>query len=71
MSLKQNDHYHETRREAAQKPSDGEIVEILKLGIWEALDTLRNDLYVSRAVNAAHILEALLDEHGYPEPREG
>ena len=40
--------------------------ELLKQGIWRALDTLRNDKFATRAYNAAVELESLLDEYGYP-----
>ena len=41
--------------------------ELLKQGVWRALDTLRNDKFATRAYNAAAELEGLLDEHGYPD----
>jgi hypothetical protein len=43
----------------------------LKEGIWKAYDVLMNDKYVSRAYNARMILEALLDDYGYPDIEEG
>ena len=44
-----------------------EMIEALKQSIVEAINILDNDLYVSRAHNCREVLEAVLDEYGYPD----
>ena len=50
----------------------GEAVDVqheLKLAIAKAIDVLRNDLYVSRAVNALGILEDIAEQYPLDEDR--
>ena len=44
-----------------------EMIESLKQSIVEAINILDSDLYVSRAHNCREVLEAALDENGYPD----
>ena len=44
-----------------------QMIESLKQSIVDAINILDNDLYVSRAHNCREVLEAALDEYGYPD----
>lgn len=43
------------------------MIQTLKRAIREGIDTLRNDLYATRAHNTLDILEDVLDLCGWPD----
>ena len=52
---------------SAEASTPSEMLLDLKIAIAEAIWTLDNDLFVSRAVNSRAILADVLDRHGWPD----